>query len=121
MFKASLFLVICNRVVAILYAMLMTFLKGETFGPKAALWKYLAISFSNVAATYCQYEALKWVSFPVQMLGKSFKMMPVMVWSILISGKKYELKDWLIAGGVTWGVTQFCSPAPSSPSTATRV
>jgi len=107
MFKASLFLVICNRIVAILYAAFMTFLKGETFGPKAALWKYLAISFSNVAATYCQYEALKWVSFPVQMLGKSFKMMPVMVWSILISGKKYELKDWLIAGGVTWGVTQF--------------
>jgi len=107
MFKASLFLVICNRIVAILYAAFMTCLKGETFGPKAALWKYLAISFSNVAATYCQYEALKWVSFPVQMLGKSFKMMPVMVWSILISGKKYELKDWLIAGGVTWGVTQF--------------
>ncbi|CAK0837219.1 unnamed protein product [Prorocentrum cordatum] len=43
----------------------------------------------------------------VQMLGKSFKMMPVMLWSIVISGKKYEAKDWLIAGGVTWGVTQF--------------
>jgi len=107
MFKTSVFLVFCNRIVAILYACLMTYLKGEEFKPKAALWKYLAISFSNVAATYCQYEALKWVSFPVQMLGKSFKMMPVMVWSIIISGKKYKLQDWLIALGVTWGVTQF--------------
>jgi len=107
MFKASLFLVFANRIVAIVYGCGMTWLKGEEFGPKAPLWKYLAISFSNVAATYCQYEALKWVSFPVQMLGKSFKMMPVMVWSIIISGKKYGIKDWLIAAGVTWGVTQF--------------
>lgn len=107
MFKTSVFLVFCNRIVAILYASGMTHFKKEEFSPKAPLWKYLAISFSNVAATWCQYEALKWVSFPVQMLGKSFKMMPVMLWSIVISGKKYEAKDWLIAGGVTWGVTQF--------------
>merc|ERR1719401_2907673 len=30
-----------------------------------------------------------------------------MMWSIIISGKKYQCKDWLIALGVTWGVTQF--------------
>mmetsp|Transcript_71289 Transcript_71289/g.157689 ORF Transcript_71289/g.157689 Transcript_71289/m.157689 type:complete len:237 (-) Transcript_71289:163-873(-) len=41
------------------------------------------------------------------MLGKSFKMLPVMVWSILISGKQYKSKDWAIATAVTWGVTQF--------------
>merc|ERR1740121_1451263 len=29
------------------------------------------------------------------------------MWSIIISGKKYGRKDWLIALGVTWGVTQF--------------
>merc|ERR1711953_1068881 len=92
---------------AILYAAFMVFIKGESFKNVAPLWKYLAISFSNVAATYCQYEALKWVSFPVQMLGKSFKMMPVMIWSILISGKKYKAKDWAIAAALTFGVTEF--------------
>jgi adenosine 3'-phospho 5'-phosphosulfate transporter B2 len=107
MFRISVFLVLCNRLVAIAYASLMTTMKGEEFAPKAPLWKYLAISFSNVAATWCQYEALKWVSFPVQMLGKSFKMMPVMLWGIAISQKKYKAMDWAIAGGVTWGVTQF--------------
>merc|ERR1719446_54165 len=30
-----------------------------------------------------------------------------MVWSIVISGKKYKAKDWLIAGAVTFGVTEF--------------
>merc|ERR1712187_333970 len=106
-FKTSLFMVLFNRLCSILYAVLMVFMKGESFKNVAPLWKYLAISFSNVAATYCQYEALKWVSFPVQMLGKSFKMMPVMIWSILISGKKYKAKDWAIAAAVTFGVTEF--------------
>lgn len=41
------------------------------------------------------------------MLGKSFKMMPVMIMGIIISGKKYGLKDWGVAAGVTGGVTMF--------------
>eukprot|EP00929_Paragymnodinium_shiwhaense_P114725 TRINITY_DN83218_c0_g1_i1.p1 TRINITY_DN83218_c0_g1~~TRINITY_DN83218_c0_g1_i1.p1 ORF type:complete len:467 (-),score=111.34 TRINITY_DN83218_c0_g1_i1:99-1499(-) len=106
-FGVSIFLVFCNRVVAIFFASGMVLARGEPVGNKAPLWKYLAISFSNVAATTCQYEALKYVSFPVQMLAKSFKMIPVMLWGILISGKRYATRDWLIAGAVTWGVTQF--------------
>mmetsp|Transcript_28589 Transcript_28589/g.62428 ORF Transcript_28589/g.62428 Transcript_28589/m.62428 type:complete len:366 (+) Transcript_28589:61-1158(+) len=106
-FKVSVFLVLCNRLVAIVYAVFMVWFKDEEFANKAPLWKYIAISFSNVSATWCQYEALKYVSFPVQMLGKSFKMMPVMLWGIVISQKKYKLQDWLIAGGVTFGVTFF--------------
>jgi hypothetical protein len=31
------------------------------------------------------------VSFAVQMLGKSFKMMPVMIWGMIISGKSYSI------------------------------
>jgi adenosine 3'-phospho 5'-phosphosulfate transporter B2 len=107
MFRVSVFLVLCNRMVAIVYAVCMVLYNGEDWGNKAPIWKYLALSFSNVSATWCQYEALKYVSFPVQMLGKSFKMMPVMIWSIIISGKTYKAVDWGIALGVTWGVTQF--------------
>merc|ERR1719394_2458606 len=93
--------------VAIVYACGMVLYYGEDCANKAPLWKYVAVSFSNVSATWCQYEALRHVSFPVQMLGKSFKMMPVMIWSIVISGKTYKAVDWGIALGVTWGVTQF--------------
>merc|ERR1719316_2465207 len=96
-----------NRLCAVIFAVAMATAKGESLWPKVALWKYIAVSFSNVAATTCQYEALKWVSFPVQMLGKSFKMMPVMVWGILISQKQYSLTDWLVAAAVTGGVTEF--------------
>jgi adenosine 3'-phospho 5'-phosphosulfate transporter B2 len=85
----------------------------------------MVISLSNVAATSCQYEALKYVSFPVQMLGKSFKMMPVMIWGILISGKQFSVMDWSIAACVTLGVTEFLMTgsidAPSSAAAGSSI
>lgn len=106
-FNYSVFLVLCNRVVAILFAIVMIAVKKEAILWQAPVWKYAIVSVSNVAATSCQYEALKYISFPVQMLGKSFKMMPVMVWGIAISGKRYGIVDWLVAAVITGGVTMF--------------
>merc|ERR1719517_87444 len=94
MFRYSVFLVFLNRIVAIGFALIMTGVSRERFLWAAPLWKYFAISISNVAATTFQYEALKYVLFPVQMLGKSFKMMPVMFWGIVISKKRYNVIDW---------------------------
>lgn len=106
-FKVTIFLVFCNRLCAVLYSIIMARVKGEEFSATAPIWKYAMVSLSNFCATTCQYEALRWVSFPVQMLGKSFKMMPVMVWGMAISQKKYSCTDWFIAAAVTAGVTAF--------------
>merc|ERR1719168_295595 len=113
-FTDSVFLVFMNRSVAVLFALVMIGVKGESFKNSAPLWKYLAISFSNVYASTCQYEALKYVSFPVQMLGKSFKMMPVMVWGMAVAGKRFSVTDWLIAFAVTGGVVEFLMTGPIS-------
>jgi adenosine 3'-phospho 5'-phosphosulfate transporter B2 len=79
----------------------------EGLFPVAPLWNYCAVSLSNVVATFCQYEALKYVSFPVQTLGKCAKMIPVMVWGTFITGKTYKLKDYMVAVAVTLGCTVF--------------
>jgi len=116
LFTISAFLVFANRSCNFAFGLGMAFAKGETLLPQAPFWKYLIISGSNVSATTCQYEALKYVSFAVQMLGKSFKMMPVMIWGILVSKKRYTLFDWLVAAAVTGGVTMFLLTGPiSSP------
>jgi len=107
LFTVSAFLVLSNRICNLVFAFVMNTASGDSIANQAPIWKYLVISLSNVAATMCQYEALRFVSFPVQMLGKSFKMMPVMLWGIAISGKSYSLTDWLVAAGVTCGVTEF--------------
>lgn len=75
--------------------------------PLAPLHSYAAVSASNVLATTCQYEALKYVSFPLQTLGKCAKMIPVMIWGALILQKSYNAKDYSRALVVTAGCTLF--------------
>jgi len=111
-FKWSLFLVLCNRIAAIAFCVCMILSNGEQWRMVAPMWKYFVVSGSIVIASSCQYEALKYVSFPVQMLGKSFKMMPVMLWGMVISQKRYSLVDWLVAAAVTEGVVQFLMFGP---------
>jgi len=113
-FTFSVFLVFCNRMAAVVFAIVMAIVNREQFGNGAPLWKYLIVSLSNVFASTCQYESLKYVSFAVQMLGKSFKMMPVMLWGMAISGKQYGLTDWLVAAGITAGVTEFLMTGPTA-------
>lgn len=106
-FSSSVFLVLCNRLAAVGFALIFATIRGESLVNQAPLWKYAVVSLSNVFASACQYESLKYVSFAVQMLGKSFKMMPVMVWGMLISGKSYGPTDWCIALSVTCGISLF--------------
>ena len=43
----------------------------------------------NMLSSWCQYEALKYVSFPTQMLFKCFKLFPIMVMGKLLGNKNY--------------------------------
>jgi adenosine 3'-phospho 5'-phosphosulfate transporter B2 len=118
-FKYSLFLVLCNRLVTASIAASSLVLKQRTeeLKPVAPIWAYAAVSLSNVVATTCQYEALKYVSFAVQTLGKCAKMFPVMVWGYLISRKRYSARDVAIACAITTGCFIFFTTG----ETASRV
>lgn len=73
----------------------------------APLYSYAAVSLSNVIATTCQYEALKWVSFAVQTLGKCAKMFPVMIWGALMLGRRYTYREVGMAVTITSGCFVF--------------
>merc|ERR1719265_2130860 len=107
-----------NRCCSFAFAFVMVLVKGESLKHGPPLWKYAAVSISNVVATTCQYEALKYVSFPVQMLGKSSKMVPVMGWSMIMGGKSYVARDWVIALAVTAGCTMFLAGGEVSSAKA---
>mmetsp|Transcript_12297 Transcript_12297/g.21001 ORF Transcript_12297/g.21001 Transcript_12297/m.21001 type:complete len:387 (+) Transcript_12297:3-1163(+) len=108
-FENSLFLVLNNRFAAALVAAAILIGKRDIEQLKnvAPLHKYFMISVSNVLATTCQYEALKYVTFPTQTLFKCGKMVPVMIWGTLISRKKYGIIDYMIAVIVAIGCTIF--------------
>ena len=50
---------------------------------------------SQLLAMAASNEALRYVSFPTQVLGKSCKMVPVMAGGILLGGKKYSLSAYI--------------------------
>lgn len=106
-FRFSLFLVFCNRITTSAVSAGALLISKKALVPAAPMHKYCAISISNILTTTCQYEALKYVSFPVQTLGKCAKMIPVMVWSTIIMQKKYNGKDYFFAVLVTLGCALF--------------
>lgn len=104
-FTYSLFLVFCNRILACLIAVVALAVQGASAKPVAPVYSYAAVSVSNVVATFCQYEALKYLIFILQTLGKSAKMIPVMIWGSCLSGKRYKSQDYILAAVVTLGCT----------------
>lgn len=118
-FKYSLFLVSCNRLVAACIAAGTLVAKGmySELKPIAPIQNYASVSLSNVLATTCQYEALKHVSFAVQTLGKCAKMFPVMLWGFIMLRKRYGWRDVGLAVAITGGCFVFFTLGP----TASRV
>lgn len=106
-FTTSVFLVLNNRFISTCVAFFVLKSKRLPTAPVAKWWEYGVVSMSNVVATTCQYEALKYVSFPVQTLGKCAKMIPVMIWGSLIMRRTYPAQKFLIALMVTGGCTAF--------------
>jgi solute carrier family 35 (adenosine 3'-phospho 5'-phosphosulfate transporter), member B2 len=113
-FGNSLVLVCANRLAAAAVATTILVIKGDwtELRNKAPLYKYLLISVSNVIATSCQYEALKWVSFPTQTLAKSAKMIPVLIWGTIMSGKRHGVVDYSVAVSIALGCTMFMVSGP---------
>ena len=64
-FKDSQFLVFVNRIMAFAVALLCIMATKQP-RHKAPLYKYSYCSFSNILSSWCQYEALKFISFPTQ-------------------------------------------------------
>ncbi|KAK3140903.1 hypothetical protein QOZ80_5AG0407520 [Eleusine coracana subsp. coracana] len=106
-FKYSLFLVFCNRITTSMVSAMVLLASKKTLDPVAPLHNYGVVSISNILTTTCQYEALKYVSFPVQTLAKCAKMIPVMIWGTVIMRKKYGGKDYFFAIIVTMGCSLF--------------
>ncbi|KAI4340391.1 hypothetical protein MLD38_025231 [Melastoma candidum] len=120
-FKYSLFLVFCNRIMTCTVSAGFLLASKKSLDPVAPIYKYALVSISNILTTTCQYEALKYVSFPVQTLAKCAKMIPVMIWGTVIMLKSYKEQDYLIAFLVTLGCSMFIMyPSESDNSPYTR-
>ncbi|XP_047430266.1 adenosine 3'-phospho 5'-phosphosulfate transporter 1 [Mugil cephalus] len=119
-FKDSQFLVFMNRILALTVSGLWCLLfKQPRHG--APMYKYSFASLSNIMSSWCQYEALKFISFPTQVLAKASKVIPVMLMGKIVSRKSYEYWEYLTAVLISVGVSMFLLSSTTSkhPSNVT--
>lgn len=67
----------------------------------------LITAFVYVSAMYTSNEALKYVSYPMQALAKSCKLIPVLIGGMVINGKRYPVWKYVSVLLVTLGITAF--------------
>lgn len=72
-FRHSLFIILVNRLVAVAVAASALAAQGQRLAPAAPLALFGVPSVANVLGSASQYEALKYVSFPLQALAKCAK------------------------------------------------
>ncbi|XP_072152624.1 adenosine 3'-phospho 5'-phosphosulfate transporter 1 isoform X2 [Bemisia tabaci] len=119
-FKDSQFLVFVNRALAVIFSgVYLLFTKQPRHTPP--LYKYIYASLSNIMSSWCQYEALKFVSFPTQVLTKASKIIPVMVMGKLMSQKKYEYYEYVTAISVSIGMMFFLFGTPEDKKSGASV
>ena len=90
-FPSAAFCVFSNRFLAVIVAAVAVRVKhGSVFHNNAApLWAFTPCALSNTMSSWSQYASLKYVSFPVQTVFKSSKLVPVM----LMVGSRIPFRD----------------------------
>ena len=106
-FPSSLFCVFLNRFLAIIVAAVVCFRLYGTLKTPAPLWYYSPCALSNTLSSWGQYAALKYVSFPMQVLFKSAKVIPVMLMGKVLNNRKYPWVEYAEAVFITVGVSMF--------------
>lgn len=128
-FHDSQFLVFINRIIAFIlsiFALVYNRPKRQIYShrtqnetddahrPQAPLYEYIYCSLSNILSSWCQYEALKYVNFPTQVLSKSCKIIPVMLMSRIMLKKRYQSFDYICALFLSVGMFIFLLNQPTS-------
>lgn len=133
-FHDSQFLVFANRSLAFLIGIIYLCIKNQLqasqssalatinqFTGSAPLFKYSFASFSNIMSAWFQYEALKFVNFPTQVLAKSCKIIPVMLMGKIVSRTKFEFYEYLTAALISVGMLAFLLGSKSDHHTASSI
>ena len=120
-FPSATFCVFSNRVMAIIVAACLVVYDQGSFKLAAPAYAFAPPSISNTLSSFGQYEALHYVSFPLQTLSKSTKVIPVMLMGKFLNGKTYPMAEYGQAALISFGVSIFAMSGGRSGETETAV
>jgi len=120
-FTATFFVLACERGVNVVFASFGLAVTATAVGsgakairtPKGEIFKSGA---SQTFAMAASNEALRYVSYPTQVLGKSCKMVPVMIGGLVLGGRRFTVAQYAQVFFVTLGVAIFNLAADAKKS-----
>jgi len=117
-FPSAAFCVFSNRFLAIVVAIVAVKLRhGAVFANNVApLYIFTPCALSNTMSSWSQYASLRYVSFPVQTVFKSSKIIPVMIMGKILKGAVYPNSQYCEAFLITVGVAIFSVASQESSS-----
>ena len=102
-------------VTASIYA-ITAFVARAIFGEKTTViskFNMMLLSITSIISTFTSVKSLRYVIYPVQVLFKSCKPVPVMAFNVML-GKRYKLVKYLNVAIITIGVILFMGGGNSS-------
>lgn len=106
-FPSAVFCVFSNRILAIVVSAAVCYYKNGTLNLKAPLLAFTPCALSNTVSSWSQYQALTYVSFALQTVFKSVKILPVMLMGRILKGTQYSFAEYVEAVVITMGVVMF--------------
>ena len=86
------------------------------YSTKALLLRYLQCSVFITSAAPFGFAALSYITYPAMVLGKSCKLVPVMIMNVLLYRRRFAPHKYLVVGMVTLGITMFMGFGKEKPS-----
>ncbi|CAI5451720.1 unnamed protein product [Caenorhabditis angaria] len=119
-FEEVQFLIFCNRIVALFLSLLILARDWRQQPPHVPpLYVHSYTSFSNTISSWCQYEALKYVSFPTQTICKASKVVVTMLMGRIVRGQRYSCFEYMCGLTIAFGASLFLLSSSQSHSTIT--
>lgn len=120
-FPSAAFCVFSNRFLAILVAIVAVRMRHGAVleNNDAPLLAFAPCALSNTMSSWSQYASLRYVSFPVQTVFKSSKIIPVMIMGKVLKGTGYPVSQYVEALFITLGVAVFSIASKASDKDTT--
>lgn len=93
----------------------------ESTKPQAPFTAFWKASLSNTIASPIGYTSLKYISFPLMVLTKSSKPVPVILIGAIAYGRKYSWYKYVSVGMICLGIALFSSAKKGSSSQSTTI
>jgi solute carrier family 35 (adenosine 3'-phospho 5'-phosphosulfate transporter), member B2 len=115
-FFVGTFCVFSNRALAIVVAFVACMWRHGSVQSAASWLSFSPPALSNTVSSWAQYESLAYVSFPLQNLFKSTKLIPVMIMGRFLNGTIYSMTEIVEALVISAGVLVFSMGKGNSAS-----